>query len=152
MLGGTAPNRERVPVLDTHSILLSDASLLRSLRWPSDKVAGGNLSDRPVFASLVGCGCPPSPIRIQNRIASNWLEPARVKWRPAREPFFWGFRPFLLLAKGLGYRRVVHIRAAGGADRSMVFARQPWRLHDIRRTVATGMQALAIRIEIIERF
>lgn len=26
----------------------------------------------------------------------------------------------------------------------------PWRLHDIRRTVATGMQALQIRTEIIE--
>jgi len=28
--------------------------------------------------------------------------------------------------------------------------RAPWRLHDIRRTVATGMQALNIRTEIIE--
>ena len=26
----------------------------------------------------------------------------------------------------------------------------PWRIHDIRRTVATGMQALQIRTEIIE--
>lgn len=26
----------------------------------------------------------------------------------------------------------------------------PWRLHDIRRTVATGMQRLSIRTEVIE--
>jgi integrase len=27
---------------------------------------------------------------------------------------------------------------------------EPWRLHDIRRTVATGLQRLGIRLEVIE--
>ena len=26
----------------------------------------------------------------------------------------------------------------------------PWRLHDLRRTVATGMQRLGVRLEVIE--
>lgn len=38
--------------------------------------------------------------------------------------------------------------AAAGQERWMAGA--SWRLHDIRRTVATGMQALAIRTEVIE--
>ncbi|MEM9627760.1 MAG: hypothetical protein AAGA21_16100 [Pseudomonadota bacterium] len=41
-------------------------------------------------------------------------------------------------------------RAKPRLDKLITPALPPWRLHDIRRTVATGMQRLGIRLEVIE--
>lgn len=40
--------------------------------------------------------------------------------------------------------------AASSAEMEGRFVGTPWRLHDLRRTVATGMQSLAVRTEVIE--
>ena len=41
-------------------------------------------------------------------------------------------------------------RAKPRLDKLITPALPPWRLHDIRRTVATGMQRLAVQLEVIE--
>ena len=51
-------------------------------------------------------------------------------------------------AKAALDRRILVARRQRDGDRAVPIL--PWRLHDLRRTVATGLQRLGVRLEVIE--
>lgn len=66
------------------------------------------------------------------------------KW-PKRGPVFTTSKGGAFIAHSKGKEKLDAIVAADGED-----ALLPWRLHDLRRTLATGMQRLGVRFEVTE--
>jgi hypothetical protein len=74
-----------------------------------------------------------------------------VRWRSVARAAQWCFQDFWAKAKAALDKAVVNARAeattAAGASSTPIV---PWSIHDLRRTVATGLQRLGVRLEVIE--
>jgi len=90
----------------------------------------------------------PQAIKLLDNVAGETKWPARgLVFTTTGETPISGFsRAKVRLDKAIAAAEAKRAEAAGDEPREV----EPWRVHDIRRTVATGLQRLGVRLEVTE--
>lgn len=113
---------------------------------PGTRTKNGITHDVPLGTGAVAEFDALSPKDRRDPSRTRWPEAGYVLSSASRTPI----SGFSKAKKMLDQAVAEYARTGGSSPASSIALQQGWRLHDLRRTVATGLQRLGVRFEVTE--